>query len=63
MKNHDIEWFQFFITIDLIDVKAWNYSWSKYKYVDNYSENFIELHKHFHNEILCWAHNPTFGIN
>jgi len=41
------------ITIDLVDVEAWNYSWSKIKYVDIYLENFIEVHKHFHNIILC----------
>jgi len=41
------------ITIDLVDAEAWNYSWSKLRYVDIYPENFIELCKHFHNKILC----------
>jgi len=40
-------------SIDIVDVEAWYHSWSKYRYVDIYLENFIEFHKHFHNEILC----------
>jgi len=53
MKNHDIEWLSTLLTIDLVDVEAWNYSESKNRYVDIYAENFVELHKHFHNETLC----------
>jgi len=52
-KNHCIEWLSTLITFDLVDVKAWNFSWSKFRYVDIYPENFIEFHKHFHYEILC----------
>jgi len=48
---------------DLVDVEAWNYSWSKYRYVDIYPENFIEFRKHFHNEILCRTHTTAFGKN
>jgi len=53
MKNHDIEWLSTLITFDIVDVEAWYYSWSKYRYVDIYPENFIEFHKHFHNETSC----------
>jgi len=28
------------ITIDIVDVEAWYYSWRKYRYVDIYPENF-----------------------
>jgi len=40
-----------FITIGLVDVKAWYYSWRKYRYVDIYSENFVEFQQHSHIEI------------
>jgi len=52
MKNHDIPWLSIFININLVDVEAWNYSWSNYRYVDIYPENYIEMHKHFLNKIL-----------
>jgi len=41
------------ITIDIVNVEAWYYSWSKYRYDDTYLENFVDIYKHFHNETLC----------
>jgi len=40
------------ITIDVVDMEAWYYSWSKHRYVDIYPENFIKFYQHFRNETL-----------